>query len=501
VSISLNGSPVGQLSFNGHAKGQQKIEVSQSLLREGENVVTFQSSGGPSDISLVDFIRVTYQRSYRAEDDSLSLTAKAGQMTTISGFSSKDIRVFDVTDERKVEELAASIEQTKDGYAATVTASDLDATGKTERKLLALTAEKALRASSLKANSPSHLLDSSNAADFIIISDESMLDSLKPLAALRSKQGLATTLVAIEDIYDEFSYGHKSPASIRDFLLHAVTRWKLRPRFVLFAGDASYDARNYLGLSASDLVPTKLIDTVYLETASDDWFTDFNNDGIADLSVGRLPVRTAQEAAVLVNKLIAYEQSSPSNEVALVADRNDGFDFEQTSRNLRSLIPPGVRVGEIFRSHSDDATARRLLLDSINRGQKLVNYNGHGSVNVWRGGLLTTADGPTLTNRERLSLFVTMTCLSAYFQDAMNVSLGESLLKAENGGAIAVWASSALCLPQEQAAMNHELFTLMFSGNQLVPLGEIVRQAKASVKDPDIRRTWILLGDPTVRIK
>lgn len=50
--------------------------------------------------------------------------------------------------------------------------------------------------------------------------------------------------------------------------------------------------------------------------------------------------------------------------------------------------------------------------------------------------------------------------------------------------------------------MNQELYSLLFSGsNQMTPLGEIVRQAKASVKDPDIRRTWILLGDPTVRIK
>ncbi|MEK6304526.1 MAG: C25 family cysteine peptidase [Acidobacteriota bacterium] len=212
---------------------------------------------------------------------------------------------------------------------------------------------------------------------------------------MRSKQGLITALVDIEDIYDEFSFGNKSPQSVKDFLSYAAKSWKVKPRFVLLAADASYDARNYLGLGDNDLVPTKLIDTTYLETASDDWFVDFNDDGVADLTVGRLPVRTAGEAYAVVSKLIAYEQSAPSKEVALVADSNDGFDFELASTSLRSLMPASIRATEIFRSRSDDSTARTQLLAAINRGQKIVNYTGHGSVNVWRGNLLDGVRRPT----------------------------------------------------------------------------------------------------------
>jgi len=64
----------------------------------------------------------------------------------------------------------------------------------------------------------------------------------------------------------------------------------------------------------------------------------------------------------LVSKLFAYEKSAPSNEVALVADRNDGFDFEQASTGLRELMPASLRVSEIFRSRSDDLSARSQLL-------------------------------------------------------------------------------------------------------------------------------------------
>ena len=106
-----------------------------------------------------------------------------------------------------------SIDQTKDGYAASVTAS-----GAGDRKLLALTGGRAFQASSIKANTPSHLREAGNGADFIIISQAGLLDSLKPLAALRSKQGLTTALVDVDDIYDEFSFGNKCPQSIKDLL-------------------------------------------------------------------------------------------------------------------------------------------------------------------------------------------------------------------------------------------------------------------------------------------
>ncbi len=59
---------------------------------------------------------------------------------------------------------------------------------------------------------------------------------------------------------------------------------------------------------------------------------------------------------------------------------------------------------------------RAVLIDAITRGQKVVNYMGYGSVNLWSGSLLTNEDAQNLTNGERLPLFVMMTCLNGYFQ-------------------------------------------------------------------------------------
>jgi len=93
-----------------------------------------------------------------------------------------------------------------------------------------------------------------------------------------------------------------------------------------------------------------------------------------------------------------------------------------------------------------------------------------------------------------------MTCLNGYFQDPVLDSLAEGLMKAPRGGAVAVWASSGMTLPDNQAAMNQELYRRLFD-REGMRLGEAARAAKAAVNDVDVRRTWILFGDPTTRLK
>jgi hypothetical protein len=48
--------------------------------------------------------------------------------------------------------------------------------------------------------------------------------------------------------------------------------------------------------------------------------------------------------------------------------------------------------------------------------------------------------------------------------------------------------------------LDKQLYQLLFTGGN-VTLGEATARAKAAVTDLDIRRTWVLLGDPTMRLK
>jgi hypothetical protein len=458
--------------------------------------VRLVAQGGATDITLVDSIRVSYWHHFVADDDQLQLTAAGGQTVTISGFTSGSVRVFDVTDPAAVQELAASVEPQRVGFAATVTAA---AAG--ERRLLALTDEKAGKPSRITANEASDLRDANHAADFVIISKREFFPALEPLIKLRTSQKLKVELVDIEDIYDEFSYGNKSPQAVKDFLQYAKASWKVGPRFVLLCGDQSYDPKNYLGLGDWDLMPAKLVDTGLMETASDDWYADFNDDGLAELAVGRLPARTAEEAEAIVAKIISYERSNPSGELLLVSDAIDGYDFEAASDQLKALAPTTMKVNEIKRGRLDAAAAKQALMGAINRGQRLVNYTGHGSVDQWKGDLLTNEDANMLANSGRFSVFLMMTCLNGYGQDPALDGLAEALMKAENGGAVAVWASSGMTNPDAQAQMNQELYRLLFGGESGLTIGELIQRAKAQIGEADVRRTWLLLGDPTMKIR
>jgi hypothetical protein len=78
--------------------------------------------------------------------------------------------------------------------------------------------------------------------------------------------------------------------------------------------------------------------------------------------------------------------------------------------------------------------------------------------------------------------------------------MAEALLKAPQGGAVAVWGSSGLTYPDQQSLMNQELIRLLFNGGSL-RLGEATMRAKAATEDQDVRRTWILFGDPSMRLR
>ncbi len=232
-----------------------------------------------------------------------------------------------------------------------------------------------------------------------MISSEQFASELAPLLRLRRSQGRSAALVLIDDLYDEFNFGERSPDAIRDVLKTATERWQHKPKYVLLVGDASVDPRNYLGFGSFDFVPTKIIATSELKTASDDWFSDFENSGLGQIPTGRLPVRTAEEAKNVVGKILAYERGDDRgdndrqsndhgdwiNEALLVADRDDTVNFTRDTKSVAALFPKAMKVTAVLASTLDASAARKEVVAGINSGKLLVNYIGHGSVEIWSG--------------------------------------------------------------------------------------------------------------------
>jgi hypothetical protein len=169
---------------------------------------------------------------------------------------------------------------------------------------------------------------------------------------------------------------------------------------------------------------------------------------------------------------------------------------------LKSLLPQSLTVTMVNRGNNPSAQVKTDIINGINLGPLVVNYAGHGSTDVWTGAsILSSTDAAALTNGNRLPFFISMTCLNGRFQDSNRVSLAEALMKSANGGGVAVWASSGLTEPDAQSQMDQQLMRLLFADGQSSTLGDAVRGAKHATNDKDVRRTWILFGDPTMRIR
>jgi hypothetical protein len=192
--------------------------------------------------------------------------------------------------------------------------------------------------------------------------------------------------------------------------------------------------------------------------------------------------------------------------VLFVADKSDAeADFSANAVRLAAQLPPEYFASTIFRDEVSLPDARQSLTDAINAGQFLVNYDGHGSVNIWSGNAMTgellNRDDvrDTWTNAARLPLAVMMNCLNGMFNGYFDEeSLAETMLRSA-GGAVAAWASSSVTPSAAQARVNEEFYRLVFRGVHAT-VGEAAAASKRVVTSADLRRSWIFFGDPAMRL-
>jgi len=499
INVTFNGVPLAPLTLYYHDNVVFKIPVTMSQLREGTNTLTF-TTPTTSGVTLVDYVRVTYAHAFKVDNDSLSYSAKAGQPVRVDGFTSPQVRVVDVTDPNNVQEIAPEILAQGGSYSILIPTNSWS--GKGRHTFLAFASGQTNHADGITLNQPSQLNSTSSGANLLVIAYPDFMAAVQPLVDLRRSQGLNVTVVNVDDVYDEFGYGNRSAGAVTDFLNWAHGHWSQPPHYLLLVGCASYDPRNYMNRGFIDFVPSKLVDATFTEAASDDALADFDDDGIPEMAVGRLPGRSASEISKMVAKIVNFTPGAQSQTAVMVADTNaSGYDFEGENADVAQLLPPAMTVQNVnFGGQTFDVT-RSQIVAAVNQGPMLVNYSGHGTVNAWTGqGIFRNDDALALNNGNHLPIFIMMTCLTGYFNDPGLESMSESLLRADNGGAVASWASSGLTIPVGQQLMNKSLYQQLFSSNPPT-LGDAVRTAKMSTDDIDVRHTWVLFGDPTMKVR
>ena len=501
VTVALNGATLGDVNFVDQQQGRERFTIPNGILVNGANTITLTAQQGSNDISLIDTIDVSYPHTYTAESDQLKFSANSGATVAVSGFSQPPTRLIDVTNPQQP--FAVSF-QTSTALGTYSLNCQVPWTSSGTHWLIALTDSRIATPVMLAAHNPSSLHAVQRGAEVVLLTAPQFAPQFQAVADLRRAEGKSVAVINVDDVYDEFNFGERTPYAVRDFLRAGTTAWKQKPRYLLLGGDASVDPRNYLGFGYLDFVPTKIIITQELKTASDDWFSDFNNSGFAQIATGRLPARSPSDAQILAGKIVGYDSGQPgswTNDSMVVADVDDpGVSFTHAAQSIQNALPLNMNVSGVFTTAVGTGTARQQILSGMNAGQLFVNYNGHGSVQIWGSTLFDDTAASTLTNGGRLPFVVAMNCLNGFFHDVYTQSLATALMVSPNGGAVAVWASSGLTAPSPQFEMDQALVRTL-AGSPWMPIGDAVMLAKSGVTDQDVRRTFILFGDPTMRLK
>ena len=160
----------------------------------------------------------------------------------------------------------------------------------------------------ISVDTASDLRSTHNAADYIIITHTHFIQDVQPLAHYRTQQGLRTTIVDVQDIYDEFNDGILNPEAIREFLNYAYHHWQPpAPTYVFLIGDTNIDIKN-----KPNFVPTMQVQIPgYGSSASDHQFVTFRGeDSFPDMLIGRMPANNRVDLRIFIERTINYETAS-----------------------------------------------------------------------------------------------------------------------------------------------------------------------------------------------
>ena len=510
TNLYLNGQLIDTQAWSGQENFTHTVAITGSLITAGENVFTVEAidSGANVDQLLVNWIEVDHAVSYQAIDNQLFFNPPADGTYgfTVTGFTTDALYLLDITNPAQPVQVEHVVTDGTLQFQRTVTEGTR------------FFASPTLSVPSMELDVVSDWRNEGNSADWIIISHADFITPAQQLADHRASQGIRSTVVDVQDIYDEFNDGLFNPEAIQDFLAHAYTNWQTpTPTYIVLLGDGSQDYKNRYGDGQANFVPPKMIETDdFGQVPSDNWYVQLAGDDVLpEMMIGRLSAETITHAVNIVDNIIRYDTlPTPTDYNAIyVADDRDAV-FEAISEGLIEQLPD---VYTETRHYAAEYTTglTQAITESIHAGATLVNYSGHGNYYRWGsysgGRIFTEAHTDTIANSDSFPFWTVSNCLNGFFStpstiiiDPYDEAFAEAVQRQPNGGAIGLWADSGFGYPSGQRLIMNELYDAFFQ-DELLALGASTEAAKLGAYTQStywarMVETMLLFGDPATQL-
>ena len=434
-------------------------------------------------------------------------------------------QVWDITDMHSVRSMFATLSGNVLSFSANTD---------TLREFVAFDASSALKPVFPEKNSrtENQNLHGISNVDMIIVTHPDFMNAAQDLAALhRSRDGMAVEAVTAEQVYNEFSSGMQDPAAIRNFMKYLYEKpSSVKLKYLLLMGAGSYDNKSNMNKTGN----TNRIVTYQSENSwhttnsfvSDDYFGILGDNeniisGKLDIGVGRLPVRTAEQAADAVAKIRRYMDSQRTGDwqncIGLLADDGDGNTHADQSETLAGYVNtqhPQYTVEKMYFDAFPRATTadghrypevEQRLTNLMNSGCLMVNFIGHGNASGLSAERVVNTTNIAQMKNKLYPIFVAATCEFGRYDNGSSVTAGESMMLSPNGGSIATLTSTRLVYSSMNFEFNrnffHELLTYQADDGDH-RLGDALRRAKnaTSSSENNINKLcFALLGDPALK--
>ena len=359
-------------------------------------------------------------------------------------------------------------------------------------------------------------------ANYIIIGPEEFRDASLDLLEIRRPAIYAS----LETIYDEFSAGNSDPMALRNFIQWSQENWSdPAPNIVLLLGDGGYDYRNINGYS-SIIVPTIQVQSSRSYATDDLLATIYGN--IPEVALGRYPAKNIQDVIKFVEKIKTIENNPTfgpwRQRVTLIADDAarpepnhgsiaTGQSHTINSEQIANLIPLGVNLEKLYMMEYPEVSdasaygvikpeASEALFNSLENGTAIISYIGHGSpFQLAQEKLLDLSRGDInqINTGTKLPLWIVGTCSFGWFDDPLNDSFSEELIKADMNCASMVISTTRAITVVGNERYTKDLFESIFNNGKInnKPVGLILQ----SIKDGSSESQYFhLFGDPGLKI-